>query len=213
MGAKFLAVAAPGQTVQGVLMDMAAGTYWNGASMESYASAHLTTYGVGMPEDTGSGRYIFTMPGGVPNGNYLLTPYLLTTPPNLTLGGDTALDIARMGWRDGNIIDIASGLNVVQINGSAVAAANLAVSAATFVIGAVAAGTISGSQMTTNLAPANAFTNMYAARTLIFTSGVNAGLAVLVTAFSVTGGKLTFVAYNSQPAPAVPSVGDTFIIF
>lgn len=211
MGAKALAIAATGQTVQGVLMDMLTGNYWNGSAMEAYNSGHWGNYNINMPEDSGSGRYIWTMPGGVPAGNYWLVPYLLSNPPTPALGADNALDIIRIGWDGGNIVDIGSGLNVTKINGSAPAAANLAVSSNTFVVGAAVAGTLTTATMTTNLSGTVA--NMYAGRTLIFTSGANAGFAVLVTAYVVTGGKLTFIAYNNMVLPVAPSIGDAFIIF
>lgn len=210
MGAIAIAIAAPGQTVEGVLMDMAVGQYWNGAAMVAYNSANWASYNVAMPEDTGSGRYKWTMPGGVPNGSYWLTPYLLNAPPTPVLGGDTPLDIVRLGWKDGNLVEITSALNVGAINGVAAAAVNLAASAASMVIGAAAAGTLSTTQMTTNLGATVA--NIYAGRVLYFTSGVNAGLACLITAYAVTGGKLTFIAYGNNAAPSAPSAADTFVI-
>jgi hypothetical protein len=64
--------------------------------------------------------------------------------------------------------------------------------------------------MTTNLVAAVA--NIYAGRVIYFTSGVNAGLACLITAYAVTGGRLTFIAFSNQPAPSAPSAADTFLI-
>lgn len=210
MGSTLIALAATGQTVYGVIQDMASGQVWNGTAMEAYNQAHWANYAVAMPEQTGSGRYILTMPGGLPNGNYWVTPYLETNPPTPTLGGDNGLDIMRSGWQNGNVVDLNSPLNVGAINGVALAAANLAVSAAQFVVGAAAAGTLSQTQMTTNLGATVA--NLYAGRVIYFTSGVNQGLAAFITAYAVTGGKLTFIAFNNQPAPAAPSAADTFII-
>jgi hypothetical protein len=213
MSGSQIAIAATGQTVKAVIQDMQTAQIWNGSSMEVYNSSDWASYNVSMPEQAGSGRYILTIPGGLPAGNYWVTPYLLSNPPTPSLGADTPLDILRLGWNGSAIIEINSGLNVGAINGSVQAAVDLATSSNTFVIGAAAAGTLSGVQMTTNLAPANAFANMYSGRTLLFTSGVNAGLAVLVTGFAVSGGRLTFIAYGNLPAAVAPSVGDTFIIF
>ena len=200
-----------GQNVYFTYMDMLTGQVWNGAALEIYNQSHWGNYAIAASEQAGSGRYIGTVPGTLPAGNYWLLPYL-QIGGSPAVGVDTPLDILRLGWDGSNIVDINSGLNVGRINGLAAPAANLAVSANAFVIGAAVAGTLTTSQMTTNLAPANAFTNMYAGRVMIFTSGVNAGLAVLITAFVVTGGRLTFISYGNLPAPAAPGIGDTFII-
>lgn len=209
MGGIIPALAAPSQTVYVVLMDMLTGQMWNGVAMENYNQSHWANYAISATEQAGSGRYLLTVPGGLPNSNYWATPYL-QTGGSPAVGQDNGMDILRFGWRDGNLIDLNSGLNVGQINGSGPAAVNLAVSANALVIGAAASGTLSSSQMTTNLTATVA--NIYAGRVLIFTSGVNAGLAVLITAYAVTGGKLTFIAYGNIPAPSAPSAGNTFII-
>lgn len=213
MGGIIPTFAGTGQSVAATIMDMQTAQMWNGAALEVFNGAHYNAqYGVAMPEQTGSGRYIMTMPGSLPTGNYWVTPYILSAPPNLTIGVDNPLDVLRVGWDMalGLIIDINSPLNVGKINGSSPAALNLALSANQFAIGAAAAGTLTSTQMTTNLPGTVA--NIYAGRVLIFTSGVNAGLAVLITAFAVTGAKLTLIAYNNLPAPAAPGVGDTFLI-
>jgi hypothetical protein len=211
MGATILAQAATGFTVYGGIVDRASGNYWNGASMEAYNQAHWANYVVSMPENAGSGTYVMTVPGGLPNGQYWVLPYLRINP-SPTVGVDTPLDVLRLDWLSGNAIYVGSPLNVGFINGSSSAAIALAVAANAYVIGAAAAGTLTTASMTTNLAPSNAVANMYAGRILIFTSGLNAGIAVLLTAFAVTGGKLTFQAYNSGTLPVAPSAGDTFII-
>ena len=120
------------------------------------------------------------------------------------------MDLMRFGWSGANIVDVASGLNVTQINGSAAAASNLAISANALVVGVSVAGTLTTSKMTTGLTATVA--NIYAGRVLIFTTGVNQGLVVLITAYQVAGGTITFSAYGSAPAPAAPSVGDQFVI-
>lgn len=202
---------ATGQTAYFTFMDMLTGQIWNGAAMEVYNSSHWGNYAIASAEQSGSGRYIVAVPGGLPAGNYWVAPYLETVNPGTPTLGDTPLDLLRLGWDGANIIDIGSGLNVTEINGNAVAAANLALSAATFITGTAAAGTLSNTQMTTNLGVAVA--NLLAGRVLYFTSGANAKLAVLITGYAVTGGKLTFIGYNNLPAPSAPSAGDTFIIF
>lgn len=212
MGGYLIAEAATGQTVYNILQSMSTGQLWNGSAMEAYNQSHIGNYAIATSEQSGSGRYILAVPGGLPSDNYWASSYIETVNPGTPTLGDTPLDIMRFGWLAGNIVDVGSGVNVGAINGSTSAAVNLAIASNAYVVGAAAAGTLTTSSMTTNLAPANAFANMFSGRTLIFTSGVNAALAVLVTAFAVTGGKLTFVAYGSLPAPSAPSNGDTFLL-
>lgn len=210
MGGYLIAEAPTGNTIYGWLQSMTTGQIWNGSGMEAYNQSHVGNYSVAMSEQSGSGRYILVVPGGLPNDNYWFSPYMETVSPGTPALGDTPLDLVRFGWLNGNIIDLASALNVGAINGVAQAAANLAISAAQFVSGVAAAGTLTTTSMTTNLGATVA--NIYAGRVLYFTTGVNAGLAVLITQYQVTGGKLTFVAFNNQPAPSAPSASDQFLI-
>lgn len=208
MGGFIFASGPTGLTVYGQLVSVAASTVANGAALEAYNQGHWANYVNSMPEQAGSGRYGLSVPGYLPAGRYLLNSFI--QGGGSPAAGDTSLDITYFDWDGANVIYLGSALNVGQINGSSTAAARLAVSAAQFVIGAAAAGTLSTSQMTTNLGASVA--NIYAGRVLYFTSGVNAGLAVLITAYAVTGGRLTFVGFNNQPAPSAPSAADAFII-
>lgn len=210
MGGVLPALTGTGQTLYAALMNMADGAMWNGASREPFNPARWGNYAVAMSEQSGSGRYLLSIPVGLPAGDYWVTPYIQNGGAP-SLSGDTPLDILRLGWDGTNIVDFGSGINVVRINGSALAAANLAVSAGTFVIGAAVAGALTATQMTTNLPGTVA--NMYSGRVLLFTTGVNAGIAVLITAYVVAGGQLTFIAYNNQVLATPPSIGDTFVIF
>ena len=176
------------------------GLIGNGTSMESYNQAHWSNYVNSTPEDAGAGEYKLTVPGYIPAGIYKATYFLpLGGSP---ASGDSPFATEIFEWDGANVIYIGSSLNVGSINGSASAAVNLAKSANAFIVGAAAAGTLSTTQMTTNLTGSVA--NLYSGRTLYFTSGVNAGLACLITAYAVTGGKLTFLAYNNLPAPSAP---------
>lgn len=209
MGAIIPAGAASGQTIYGQIVSASDASVWNGVAMEAYNQGDWASYTVAMPEQPGSSRYILTVPGGVPDGHYFVMPFIqLGGSP---AAGDTPIDLLQFDFRAGNVVSVGSALNIGYINGSAPAAVNLSVSASTFVIGAAAAGTLTNMTMTTNLVATVA--NLYAGRVLYFTSGVNAGLAVLITAYAVTGGKLTFIAYGNNPAPAAPSAADTFVIF
>lgn len=208
MGGVIPAGAASGQTLYGQILSGLDASVWNGAALEAYNQSDWGSYTVAMPEQPGSGRYILTVPGGLPAGRYFVSVFLqLGGSP---AAGDTFMDFVFFDWDGGNVIGVGSAINVGKINGNSVAAANLGVSAGAMVAGLAAAGTLSTNQMTTGLVAT--VPNIYAGRILIFTSGVNLGLACLITAYVVTGGRLTFIAYNNQPAPAAPGVGDSFII-
>lgn len=209
MGGVIPALAGSGNTVYMPIMDMLTADMWDGAALVTYNQSDWADYAISAPEQPGSGRYIMSVPGGLPNGAYWVTPYV-QVGGSPAVGVDTPLDILRLVWRDGNIIEVGSALNMGAINGSTAAATKLAVSAGAMVTGAAAAGTLSTTQMTTNLSATVA--DIYAGRVLYFTSGVNAGLACLITAYAVTGGRLTFVAYGNNPAPSAPSAADTFIV-
>lgn len=199
---------ATGNTVYVQLRSLLTGLIGNGSAMEAYNQAHWANYVNSTPEDAGAGEYKLTVPGYLPAGRYKSTFFVQAG--GSPASGDGAFATELFDWDGANVIYVGSAINVGSINGSASAAVNLAKSANAFVVGAAAAGTLSATQMTTNLGGTVA--NLYAGRTLYFTSGVNAGLAVLITAYAVTGGKLTFVAYNNQPAPSAPSAADTFLI-
>lgn len=209
MGGYIPALAATGNILYGALQSQTTGKWWNGATMGNFAGGSWATYAVSWPENPGSGNFTLPVPGALPADAYWVYPYI-RVGGSPVLGADTPLDILRLDWDGANILSLGSALNIGAINGSLTAAVKLAVSANAFVTGAAAAGTLSTSQMTTTLT--DTVPNIYAGRTMIFTSGVNAKLAVLITAYAVTGGRLTFVAYNNQPAPSAPSAADTFII-
>lgn len=208
MGGVIPAGAASGQTLYGQIRSAVDAQVANGSGLEVYNPAHWGNYNVSMPEQSGSGVYIMTVPGYLPAGRYFVIPFLqLGGSP---AAGDTPMDILFFDWDGGNIVWLGSGVNLSKINGSALAAANLSVSALAMVAGAAAAGTLTTQRMTTNLTAPVAQT--YAGRLLIFTSGINAGFAALITGYAVTGGLLTFIGYNNQPLPAPPAAADTFII-
>lgn len=208
MGAVIPAGAASGQTIYGRIISAADATVANGVGLEAYNSAHWANYVISMTEQSGSGCYILTVPGYLAAGRYFVMPYIqIGGSPTL---GDPPIDIIFFDWDGGNAVGVGSALNVGKINGSAPAAVNLSTSALQFVIGAAAAGTLSTTQMTTNLAATVA--NIYAGRVIYFTSGANAGRVALITAYAVTGGKLTFVAYGNQPITSAPVAADTFLI-
>lgn len=110
---------------------------------------------------------------------------------------------------DGNVDDIetaiAAGVDVASIDGSTEAATNLKVSAETIVPGTAQTGTLSTTQMSTNLTEAT--DDHYNGRTIIWTSGVLQDQATDITDYDGASKVLTFTAVTEAP-----SNGDTFNI-
>ena len=95
--------------------------------------------------------------------------------------------------------------NVSAINNVNQSAINLEKSASAIVTGAAIAGTLSTTQMTTDLAEAT--NDHYNGRIIIWTTGVLAGQATDITAYSGTSKMLTYTAVTEAPTAA-----DTFVI-
>lgn len=208
MGAVIPAGAGTGQTLYGNILSASDGQVANGSALEAYNQAHWANYVITMTEQAGSGRYLLSVPGYLAAGRYFAFIYLQAG--GSPAAGDTPLDFVFFDWDGGNVIGVGSALNVGSINGSTTAAANLRKSTETLVSGSAASGTLTTTQMTTNLM--NTEANIYAGRVIYFTSGDNAGRAALITAYAVTGGKLTFIGYNNSPINVAPTAGDTFVI-
>lgn len=101
----------------------------------------------------------------------------------------------------GDILDT----NTAAINESTAAAEQLAKSAAVIVSGAAAAGTLSTTQMTTNLTEAT--NDHYNGRIVIWTSGALLGQATAITDYDGATKKITYTAVTEAPSAA-----DTFVI-
>lgn len=95
--------------------------------------------------------------------------------------------------------------DLVAISGSTTAADRLELSALRIVSGTAQTGTLSTTVMTTDLTEAT--TDHYKGRVIIWTSGVLVDQATDITAYSGSGGTLTYTAITEAP-----SNGDTFII-
>ncbi|RKZ09465.1 hypothetical protein DRQ25_06305 [Candidatus Fermentibacteria bacterium] len=95
--------------------------------------------------------------------------------------------------------------DVLAISGSTDAADHLEASAETIVVGAAATGTLSTTQMTTNLTEAT--NDHYNGRIIIWTSGVLKDQATDVTDYDGATKKLTYTATTEAP-----SDGDTFVL-
>jgi hypothetical protein len=102
-------------------------------------------------------------------------------------------------------ITTANGVNAIQISGSAPAADLLELSANTIVSGQAAAGTLSTTQMTTNLTEAT--DDHYNGRIIIWGSGVLDGQVTDITDYDGATKKFTYTAVTEAP-----SAGDTFTI-
>lgn len=96
-------------------------------------------------------------------------------------------------------------VDTVQISSDTTAADNLEESATSIVTGQASAGTLSTTQMTTNLSEAT--DNHYIGRLIIWTSGVLLGQATNITDYAGSGGLLTF-----EEVTEAPSASDTFVI-
>lgn len=96
-------------------------------------------------------------------------------------------------------------VNATKINGSATAASQLALSAATIVSGAAIAGTLTATQMTTNLTEAT--DDHYNGRIIVWTSGVLKDQATDITDFTGATKMLTYTATTEAPG-----IGDAFVI-
>lgn len=95
--------------------------------------------------------------------------------------------------------------DALRINGVAAAAAQLAKSAAVIISGAAIAGTLSTTQMTTDLTEAT--DDHYNGRIIIWTSGVLLGQATNITDYTGATKLLTYTAITEAPTAA-----DTFIL-
>jgi hypothetical protein len=118
---------------------------------------------------------------------------------NLTLSDDARLDMPQI---NAEVTDVTI---TTGISDSATAADRLETSVLTVVAGQAQTGTLSTTQMTTNLSEAT--DDHYNGRTLIWTSGNLLNQATNITDYAGSGGLLTFPAVTDIPAD-----GDNFII-
>lgn len=123
----------------------------------------------------------------------------------LDTGTDGVLVSSGTGTGQISLTSGVASANMVQISGDATAADNLEESATAIVLGAAAAGTLSTTQMTTNLTEAT--DDHYIGRIIVWTSGVLAGQATDVTDYTGSTKLLTFTAITEAP-----SASDTFVI-
>lgn len=104
-----------------------------------------------------------------------------------------------------NFDSVTETVDVGKISGSATAADNLEASTEVIVIGAAAAGTLSTTEMTTNLAEST--DDHYNGRIIIWTSGVLKDQATDITDYVGATKKLVYTATTEAP-----SANDTFVV-
>ena len=96
-------------------------------------------------------------------------------------------------------------VDVTQLNGVAASASNLQFSASTIVQGTAQTGTLSTTQMSSDLS--GKATDFYKGRIIIWTSGALQNQATDITGYATTNGVFTFTAVTTAP-----SNNDTFVI-
>ncbi len=125
------------------------------------------------------------------------------------LAGHTTIDTIGLvlnEWQDGGRLDLLlDAIKVITDALTAAAAAKLATSSGTIVTGAAEAGTLSTTQMTTDLSEAT--NDHYNGRIIIWTSGVLQNQVTDITGYTGVTGLLTFTAITEAPG-----IADSFII-
>jgi hypothetical protein len=114
-------------------------------------------------------------------------------------------DLDTITGSGGAVLAADQAVNATKIGGSSSAATQLALSAVTIVNGAAITGTLSTTQMTTNLTEVT--DDHYNGRVIIWTSGVLINQATAITDYVGATKLFTYTATTEAP-----SNGDTFII-
>lgn len=157
----------------------------------------------------GSGSYNMSLEGDgqlIVNANCSATS-TIAIRGHFTISGDATAIAAITFSEDARFHNRASieAIKVVTDALTAAAAAKLALSAGTVVTGAAEAGTLSTTQMTSDLTEAT--DDHYNGRIVIWTSGVLKDQASDITDYSGATGLLTYTAVTEAPSAA-----DTFVI-
>ena len=171
------------------------GQVWNTGTnlFENYNSAHWANYAISLNEQSGSGYYSASYPSQIAAGT------LSTEVIYQQTGGSPALGDTIIG------LGASQGVNMMQVAYDQNAVLNFQKSASTIVQATAVTGTLSTTQMTTNLTVA--VNDFYVGRIIIWTSGSLQNQATNITAYDGATKKLTFTAVTSAPAN-----NDTFVI-
>jgi hypothetical protein len=182
-----------GNNLYAVIQDPATAKVWNTGTLlfEAYSSGHWANYAIALAERAGTGYYSAAYPAQI----------VIRTSEVLYLRAGGSPTVGDVPVTLGN----SQGNNMAAINGSVAAANNAGLAAGSEVQGAAQSGTLTTTQMSTGLAAT--LNGAYVGRTVIWTSGVLAGVAAAITGYASTNGVLTFTQVPSAPSP-----GDAFII-
>lgn len=172
------------------------GRVWNTNSLafEAYNAAHWTQYAISLTEQTNSGYYSAPYPSQI-------TGVLTSESVYNQVGGTPAIpaDAPAIG------LGQSQGSDIRAIEGDATTVDKMKAAIDTELLGAAISGTLSTTQMTTNLL--SSVNDAFVGRVILFRSGALVNQAALITAYDGTAKMLTFSQVTSAPSP-----GDTFII-
>lgn len=192
---------------------------WNTGivAFQNWNPSSWTDYALAMTEDTSSGFYSVAVPPAIGAQRLTLLVYQRAggTPAvgDEPFGNSTGLwDGSK--WESGWSTQVRSlttmagvpGVDVAAINGDTAAAVKLAISAGTMISGTAIAGTLSVSQMTTDLTLTT--NNILFGRSLIFVGGALDGQSAAISAYVGSTKKITFFT----PITSAPVAGQAFII-
>jgi hypothetical protein len=185
---------APGQTMYAVVHHPD-GRVWNTltSAWEAFTPANWSLYAVALVEQGSSGYYRGVFPTAIAD--------VLTTEAIYSqAGGSPAMtDAPAVG------IGQSQGVSLTAVRGDTDSVTNFLLNLGTMRRGAAIAGTLSTTQMTTDLT--ESLTDLFQGRVLIFTTGALAKRAAYVTAYDGVLKKLTFGSVGQAPV-----AGDEFII-
>ena len=150
-----------------------------------------------------NGTTIDEDPVGIPSVNVKYVDGIETTLQNY-------LDSNVKQWNDVDLTDhdfIGVDANVINWNSDSEPVLGFGASMPTAVRGTAVTGTLSNTQMTTNLT--SAVEEYYTGRLVIWTTGDLEDVARVITAYTAAGGMLTYAAL---PGALAPSALDEFVI-
>lgn len=185
------------------LKNAATGQWWNttlnsgAGGWETFNAAHWASYAISTVEDAGTGIYSATYPAALAGQPAAIefsyqqkgaSPALSDGPP-ITQGQSQGVNLVSILGDAGSVLNMLAGLDVEML-------------------GAAVAGTLSTTQMSTNISGVTQ-ANVFNGRTIYFGSGANEWQASAITGGAVVAGAyvLTFDAVNNAP-----TAGDLFLI-
>lgn len=173
------------------------GTVWNNtnSAFESYNQSNWEQYAVPLTEQTNSGYYRAAFPVAI--GDELTTECIYSQ-----VGGSPNISDAQPGPAG---IGQAQGVDIAAVVHDETAASNMQVNLDQLQQGSAIAGTLSTTQMSTNLV--SSVNNLYVGRLLILTSGALRQEVTTISAYNGTTKTLSFTALTGTPSP-----GDGFLI-